>query len=178
MKKAPPRGKTGVRLSEFIYPNAIELITRHALASGPPRDAERSSDAPDVDRELRYLPKPPQAAALFPLPMPALTESMPKTFLLLACIVASLIGTSSSHADDGVDCFLSNNLPNWMKDEACYRANYKSCLRRRELGALFSADCNALLDNPPQPKGTCTLDDHLNNTPGCVPPKVKDQAGD
>ena len=105
---------------------------------------------------------------------------MTKTGSLLACgaLLLALIGSSSSHADDGVDCYLRYDAQSWLKDEACYRANYSSCLRKKELGAPLSADCKALLDNPPLPKGACTVNDHLDNKPGCVPPKIRDQASD
>jgi hypothetical protein len=105
---------------------------------------------------------------------------MNKTVLLLvgAVLLSASVGSSPSYADDGVDCYLSNTLPKWLKDEACYRASYKACLGKKALGAPLSADCNVLLDNPPQPKGACTADNHINNTPGCISPQVRDQASD
>jgi hypothetical protein len=98
---------------------------------------------------------------------------MTKTSLRLACciFILALTGATSSHADDSVDCYFSNNGQSWLKDEACYRANYNACLHKKDLGAPLSADCKALLDNPPLPKGTCTVNDHLDNKPGCVPPQ-------
>lgn len=98
---------------------------------------------------------------------------MTKNAFLLpySVLLLTLICTSSSYADDGVDCYLRYDAQSWLKDEACYRANYNSCLRKKELGAPLGADCNALLDNPPLPKGACSVNDHLDNKPGCVPPQ-------
>jgi hypothetical protein len=95
--------------------------------------------------------------------------------LLAVCIAFLLpvIWTSSSHADDALDCF-SGRSDNWQVQEACYRDTYRQCLRRKELGTPLDLNCEALLDNPPLSKGECTHDDRLNNRPGCVAPKARD----